>query len=118
MPSESPHLPENVASALAYVTFLPAIFFLMAPHYSANRTIRFHAWQSVLLTVVAFAVSFILTIMTIFGVLFGAYSVLRLNFAVFLIWLIVWALCIERALAGKRFKLPVLSTIAEKQARL
>ena len=55
---------------------------------------------------------------TFFGILFGAYSVLRINFAMFLIWLIVWALCVERALAGKRFRLPLLAAIAEKQARL
>jgi uncharacterized membrane protein len=118
MSSESPHLPENVASALAYVTFLPAVYFLMVQPYSANRTIRFHAWQSVFLAVVVFVASFILTLMTIFGVLFGAYSVIELNLAMFLLWFVVWILCVERALTGKRFRLPILGAIAEKQARL
>ena len=118
MTPESKALPENVAGALAYVTFLPAIAFLLLPPYSTNPHIRFHAWQSVFLAVAVFIASFLLTLMTIFGVLFGAYSVIKLNSLILIVWLAAWLLCVERALTGKRFMLPILGRLAEKQARL
>ena len=42
-------LPENVAGALAYFTFIPAIVFLSRPPYKKNRFLRFHSLQCLLL---------------------------------------------------------------------
>jgi uncharacterized membrane protein len=117
MASAPKELPENVAAALAYVTFVPAIVFLMLPPYSEKPFVRFHAWQSVFLAVAAFVLSFLLTLITIFGLLFGAFSVLLLNVIVWLAWLAIWAVCVVNALKGRRFKLPVLGILAERQAR-
>src|ERR1700679_2243912 len=43
-------LSENSAGGLAYLTFIPAIIFLVMEPYNRNPFIKFHAWQSILLT--------------------------------------------------------------------
>lgn len=118
MHTEPKVLPENVAAALAYVTFVPAIVFLMTPPYCHNARIRFHAWQSVFLAVATFVASFALTVMTIVGLLFGALPVLVINTVVWTAWLAAWGVCVAQAAQGKRFHLPLLGALAERQARL
>ena len=44
---------DNIAGAMAYVTFIPAIVFLVAAPFKKNRFIRFHAFQALLLTLAA-----------------------------------------------------------------
>ena len=39
-------LSDNAAGALAYVTIIPAIVFLLVEPYNKNSFVRFHAWQS------------------------------------------------------------------------
>jgi uncharacterized membrane protein len=110
-------LPEDLAAALAYVTFVPAVVFLFLAPYNQSYRIRFHAWQSVLLTIAMFVTSFLLTVLTIFGMLFGAYAVLEINGVVWLLWLTVWIICIVQAFKGKCWRVPVLGRIADRQAR-
>ena len=38
-------LAENIAGALAYLTFIPAIAFLVLDPYNKNRFARFHSVQ-------------------------------------------------------------------------
>jgi uncharacterized membrane protein len=33
-----------------------------------------------------------------------------------LLWLLVWILCVLKALNGKRFRLPIIGALAERQA--
>ena len=51
MPDETVQtgLSDNAASGLAYVTFIPAIIFLVVAPYNQNAKIRFHCWQSIFL---------------------------------------------------------------------
>ena len=51
MPEETPQtgLSDNAAGALAYVTIIPAIIFLIVAPYNTNSYIRFHSWQSIFL---------------------------------------------------------------------
>jgi hypothetical protein len=42
-------LSDNAAGALAYVTFIPAIIFLIVEPYNKNSYIKFHSWQSIFL---------------------------------------------------------------------
>ena len=44
-------LTDNVAGMLAYVTFIPAIIFLVTEPYNKSRFIRFHSFQSIFLFV-------------------------------------------------------------------
>ncbi len=61
MTEETPQsgLSDNAAGALAYVTVIPAIIFLIVEPYNKNPYIKFHAWQSIFLGIAAFAISFI-----------------------------------------------------------
>ena len=44
-PGAQSGLSDNAAGALAYVTIIPAIIFLVMEPYNKNRFIRFHSWQ-------------------------------------------------------------------------
>ena len=55
-------LSDNAAGAIAYMTFVPAIVFLLVLPYNRNRYVRFHAWQSLLLNVSTIAISFLLIV--------------------------------------------------------
>jgi uncharacterized membrane protein len=100
-------LNDNTAGALAYITFVPAIVFLVAAPYNANPYIRFHAWQSIFLNATLFVISFI-NVIPILGQL-----VFLLAFVVIFVG---WMMALLKALKGERFKLPVIGNLAEKQA--
>ena len=107
-------LAENVAGALAYVTIIPAIIFLVLDPYNKNRFVRFHAFQSVFFHVAWIALWMVLGI---FGhiPLFGWASVLLwplVGLAGFILWLVL----VFKAFQGQSFKLPVIGDMAEKQA--
>src|SRR5579872_5032767 len=40
---------DNLIAALAYVTFIPAILFVLIEPFKRNRFVRFHAFQSIFL---------------------------------------------------------------------
>lgn len=122
MPEQTPQtgLSDNAASGLAYFTFIPAIIFLVVAPYNQKASIRFHCWQSILLTVAAVVIDIALAI--VFGILafilpwyiHGLIALLWL--VVDLAWLLIWLLPVINAFQGKRFKLPIIGDFAEKQA--
>ena len=60
-------LSNEAAGALAYVTIVPAIIFLLIEPYNKNSSVRFHSWQSIFLGIAAFAVNTVLTIIPVIG---------------------------------------------------
>jgi uncharacterized membrane protein len=109
-------LSDNAAGAISYLTFFPAFAFLLFPSYKNNGFVRFHAWQSVLLFMVAFAteiVSGIIALLTLFLVSASLIYTVRV---LSLLWLVLWVVCVIQAINGKRFKIPLLGSIAEKLA--
>jgi uncharacterized membrane protein len=114
-PISSP-LSDNAAGAIAYITFLPAIVFLVLDPYNKSSYVRFHSWQSIFLSIVAFVVYFVLTIVAAISVFFVPFLLGILNLLIFLACFIVWIVCVVQAVNGKRFKLPVLGALAEKLA--
>jgi uncharacterized membrane protein len=102
-------LSDNAAGALAYVTIIPAIVFLIVEPYNRNSFIRFHSWQSIFLGIAAFAVDTIFSFIPIIGwfILIPLFMI-----AFFVLWIIV----IVKALKGERFKLPIIGKFAEQQA--
>ena len=106
-PAAAPGLTESAASALAYVTFIPAIIFLLVPPYNQSPKIRFHAIQELGLSVVWFVLS-IIFIVPFIGWLIGGLGLLCL--------LVVWIMCILKASQGSVFKVPVLGNFAEQQS--
>jgi uncharacterized membrane protein len=107
---------DNAAGAVAYLTVIPAIVFLVLPPYNASPFVRFHAWQSILLNVAAIVVSVILSIILAFTVVFGGGLFLALTRLMWGFWVLIWILCAINALNGKRFGLPGIGPFAEKLA--
>jgi uncharacterized membrane protein len=110
---------DNIAGALAYFTFIPAIVFLVVEPYKKNRFIRFHAFQSLFLTVAAVVAS--LALKLIFLVLsliplLGHLLLLLISVIVFLGCVILWLVLVVKALQGELFKLPFIGDLAERQA--
>lgn len=107
---------DNAASAISYFTFVPAIFFLLVSPYKSSNYVRFHAWQSVLLFFSAFVVDIILGSIALLTLFLGsgtlAYTLRMLS----LLWLVLWLACVIQAMNGKRFRVPLLGSIAEKLA--
>ena len=103
-----------MAGALAYVTFIPAIVFLVLEPYNKNRFIRFHAFQCLFLTGTFVALSIVLGILG---------TIPFLGWATVLLWplislagLVIWIILVLKAYQGQTFKLPVIGDMAEKQA--
>jgi uncharacterized membrane protein len=116
MPEETPQtgLSDSAASGLAYITFIPAIIFLVTAPYNQKPLIRFHSWQSIFLTIAWFAVHvgfIIVGHVPFFGLLlFPVRMLVGLGF--FVLWLIV----LIKTFNGQMFKIPVIGDLAQKQA--
>ena len=107
-------LTDNMAGALAYVTIIPAIVFLVLEPYCKKRFIRFHSFQCIFFavawTVLWIALSFIVHIP------FLGWATILLWPLVSLAGLIIWVILVLKAYQGQTFKLPVIGDMAEKQA--
>lgn len=109
-------LSQNAAGAISYITFVPAIVFLVLPPYNASPYVRFHAWQSILLNAAAVVIGFFLSFALVFFMVFGAYRLIAFTRLIWLAWFVLWLVCVVKALNGQRFKIPLLGDLAEKQA--
>ncbi|MFZ0337209.1 MAG: Tic20 family protein [Terracidiphilus sp.] len=110
-------LSDHAAGAIAYLTFIPAILFLLLEPYKQNSYVRYHSWQSILLSLGAFAVNVVLAFLLVFALLFTPRLHLFTWRAIELFWMAVWIACVVNAAMGKRFKLPVIGELAEQQAK-
>jgi uncharacterized membrane protein len=112
-------LSENAAGAIAYLTIIPAIIFLVIEPYNKIPFVKFHSWQSIGLGVAAFLLQIIVSMVQIalhfIPGIFLLFTLVHLVVAVglFLIWLLV----ILKASKGEWYKLPIIGEFAEKQAR-
>lgn len=107
-------LTDNVAGALAYVTIIPAIVFLVMEPYNRKRFIRFHAFQC-LFFAVAWTVLWI-GLSIIAHIPFLGWMTILIWPLVSLVGFIIWLILVLKAYQGQMFKLPVIGDIAEKQA--
>lgn len=109
-------LSDNAVAAISYITFVPAIIFLVMPPYNASPYVRFHCWQSIFLNIGAFVFFIVLSIVLGVTMFFMPFVVVVLSRVLWLAWLLIWILCVVNAVNGKRFKLPLIGQLAEKQA--
>jgi uncharacterized membrane protein len=107
MAKTSTGLEENVAGLLCYVLgwITGLVFFLIEKE---NKTVRFHAMQSIIvfgaITVVSIIVSWIPIVGYIIGVLLSILA------------LVLWILLMIKAYQGGKYKLPIAGDMAEKWA--
>src|SRR4051794_33747386 len=110
-------LTDNVASALCYLLgFITGIVFLVLAPYNQNRTIRFHAFQSIFMNLAAFVCSFALSIMFTMLHFFGAFFGLFLGPVIWLAYMALWIYMMFQAYQGNTIVLPVIGPLAQKQA--
>jgi uncharacterized membrane protein len=109
-------LSDNAAGAIAYITFIPAVVFLLVAPYNSNPYVRFHSWQSILLNATAAVISLFFSIVLVFSMVFGAFFLLAFTRIIWLAWVVLWLVCVLKAMNGRRFKIPLLGDFAEKQA--
>ena len=114
----APGLTQNVASALCYLLgFITGIIFLVLSPYNKDRTVRFHAFQSIFLSIGLFVLDIILVIFT--GILYAAHA----GALVHVIWLLYqvgvfvgWIFLMYSAYSNRKIVVPVIGPLAEKQA--
>ena len=104
----------NVAGTLSYLLgFITGILVLVLAPYNQDKFVRFHAFQSIFLSVAWFVVNIAQAMLWVV-LPWGVASMLSMliGFAFFgaVIFLMV------KAYQGERFKLPIIGDLAEKQA--
>jgi uncharacterized membrane protein len=119
--SFSKPIPSNGAAALAYlVGFITGIIFLVIEPYKRDSYVRFHAFQSIFLSVVYIA------FFMVWGAISGTIAVISLGFLwslLLLIWALLrlaffalWLFMMYKAYNNERFMLPFIGPLAAKQA--
>ena len=105
---------ENVAAALCYgLGLITGILFLVLAPYNQNKTIRFHAFQSIFLHV---------ALLVIFWGVFPAIAMVSGGIIWFmspLVWLgalVLWLFMIYKAYQNQKVVLPIIGDFAQKQA--
>ncbi|NHN43591.1 DUF4870 domain-containing protein [Halorubellus sp. JP-L1] len=127
-PTSGTGLESNLAGALAYLfgALTGILFYVLEPE---DEFVRFHAAQSIALSVGFFVLAIASTIVTsILGVLAGSGTGAGLAFGlvslvVSLLWLVValagfglWLFLMLRAYQGERTRIPVLADVADRIA--
>ena len=106
---------DNAAGGLSYITIIPAIVFLILAPFKKSPFVRFHAWQSIFFYV-AWAVVHILVGIVQNLVPAVVFLTLSLWQFVDLAFFVVLVIVFVSAFNGKRFMLPIIGGLAEKQA--
>jgi uncharacterized membrane protein len=114
---------DEAASGLAYVTFIPALVFLIYPRYKHRPEVRFHSWQSALFWLSGLLMWVILSLIGNFPPLAGFVAVsinlltiLIVTAIVAFLFFILWLIATVKAFNGKRFKIAIIGNMAEKRA--
>lgn len=112
-------LRENLAGALAYITFLPAVVFLLLDPYRRNPFVRFHSVQCLLFWLANVVVAVLLRLavrVLLFIPIVGPLLALLMVVIVALAAVFTWIVLLVKAFQGERFGLPVVGNLAERYA--
>ena len=119
-PAPTAPISDELASALCYlVGIISGVLFLLLAPYNRNREVRFHAFQSIFLSLAWILVwSFWAAFSTLSGELSLMGGLLAGSVAVMLGWgfVILWLLLVIQTYRGQKMVLPIIGGLAEKQA--
>jgi uncharacterized membrane protein len=109
---------DNAASALCYVLgLITGILFLVLEPYNKNRTVRFHAWQSIFLNIAVIVIAIALGIFdVIVGHILGYWLVSMFGLLFNLACFALWVFMIVSTYQGRTSVLPIIGPLAQKQA--
>ena len=105
-------LAPNIAAALSYLCGIVTgvIFFFIEKD---NREVRFHAMQSIILSIVSILFQILVRILAALPVI--GFLAAILSVVVSLGFFVLWILLMVKAYQGEHFKIPYLGDIAEQQ---
>jgi uncharacterized membrane protein len=113
----SPRLRANVAGALCYlVGFVTGILFLLLEPYRHDRFIRFHAWQSIFLSIAWAVLDVTLHILLSALPWTLRHLTATISSLVSLALFLIVLLTMFKAYRNEQFKLPVIGDLAQRQA--
>jgi uncharacterized membrane protein len=111
----------NVAACLSYLFgWVTGLIFLVIEPYKNDRFVRFHAFQSIFLSISVFAIwigALILT--TILGFITHGLGFFIMGPLMMIVWLgvvVAAVICMIKAYGNEQFKLPIIGDLAAKQA--
>jgi uncharacterized membrane protein len=109
---------DNAASALCYVLgIITGVLFLVLPPYNQNRTVRFHAFQSIFLFVAVCIVAIVVGIFdSMISSIVGWWFAFAIGRAFNLACLVLWVYMIVSTYQGRSPALPIIGPIAQQQA--
>jgi uncharacterized membrane protein len=107
-------LDDNIAGALAYVTIIPAILFLVLEPYNRKRFVRFHAFQSVFFFLGWAVLNFGLAFFS--HIPFLGWATLPLFPLITLVMFLILFFLMFKAYQGQTYKLPLIGDMAAQQA--
>lgn len=109
-------LSSHAAAAISYLTFIPAVIFLVMAPYNRDRFVRFHAWQCIALTIVWVAVSIIFSVLAFAGLHFVGWMLMLIHMLIRIVLFIFWLIAIIKASQGQWFKIPIVGDLAQSFA--
>ena len=111
-------LSDNAAAAIAYLTIIPSIIFLLIDPYRRIPLVRFHSVQNIALAI-AWAVVWMAVMVAevvLLFIPFIAFLFMLVNLAVAVGFFIAWLMAIIKASQGEFFKLPIIGDYAARMA--
>jgi uncharacterized membrane protein len=113
----------NVAACLSYLFgWVTGLIFLVIEPYKNDRFVRFHAFQSIFLSIGVFAIWIgALILSTILGFITHGLGFFVMGPLMMLVWLgvvVAAVICMIKAYGNQQFKLPIIGDMAAKQAGL
>lgn len=113
----------NVAACLSYLFgWITGLIFLVIEPYKNDKFVRFHAFQSIFLSVGVIAVWIgAMILSTILGFITHGLGFFIMGPLMMLVWLgvvVAVVICMIKAYGNQQFKLPFIGDLAAKQAGL
>ena len=114
-------LTPNAAGALAYLFgAITGIVFLVLDPFKADRFVRFHAFQSIFVTLawVAFWIAWQIVYWTLTAISHGFlfFVLAPISLLIGVAWFCLWVYLMYSAYQGKTFQIPIIGPLAAKQA--
>jgi len=110
---------ERIAGAIAYLSFIPAVIFLLKEPYCSNAFVRFHSVQCLLLWLACIALGSLLRLLGVVMFWIPVVGPLLLMVVVTISCLgafLLWMVLVVKAAQGETFKLPLIGDFAEHRA--
>jgi uncharacterized membrane protein len=93
---------------------ITGVLFLVLEPYNRDKVVRFHAFQSIFVSLAFFAGSLMLAVLANLW-LIGLFFVF-LEFVLMMVILAMWIVLMYKAYNNERLVLPIIGPLAEKQA--